>query len=97
MSFGKYFSGGRFVKLGEQTVQSLNITPESIGITPQSLEIDKVDNVKQMPISGGTFTGVAKAQTNTSYTNRQIRNIIYSTIEPTNTDGENGDLWIVYE
>ncbi len=47
--------------------------------------------------SGGTMTGALVAQTNTSYTTRQVRNVILSTSEPTSSDGQNGDIWFVYE
>lgn len=54
-----------------------------------------VDNVKQMPIAGGTFTGVAVAQSNASYTTAQLRNVILSTADP--SGGNNGDIWVKYE
>ena len=46
--------------------------------------------------SGGTMTGILTAQNNTSYTTKQVRNIILSTSEPTSSDGANGDIWIKY-
>ena len=50
-----------------------------------------------LPKSGGTMTGALVAQTNTNYTTRQVRNVILSTSEPTSSDGQNGDIWLVYE
>lgn len=47
-----------------------------------------------MPLSGGAFTGPATAQSNTSYTTAQIRNVILSTADP--SGGNNGDIWIKY-
>ena len=47
-----------------------------------------------MPIAGGTFTGVAKAQVNASYTTAQLRNTILSTADP--SGGSNGYIWIKY-
>ena len=47
-----------------------------------------------MPIAGGTFTGAAIAQTNTSYTTGQLRNVVMSTANP--SGGSNGDIWIKY-
>ena len=44
--------------------------------------------------SGGEFEGIVTAQTNTSYTIRQVRNIILSTSAP--SGGNNGDIWIQY-
>ena len=46
--------------------------------------------------SGGTMTGILTAQNNTSYTTKQVRNVILSTSEPTSSDGANGDIWIKY-
>jgi len=48
-----------------------------------------------MPKSGGTFTGIATAQSNTSYTTPQIRNIVLSTSDP--SGGNNGEIWIKYQ
>jgi hypothetical protein len=64
------------------------------GTTKADVGLGNVDDVKQMPIAGGTFTGVAVAQTNTSYTTRQLRNAILSTSDP--SGGSNGDIWIKY-
>jgi hypothetical protein len=64
------------------------------GTTKSDVGLGNVDNVKQMPIAGGTFMGVAVAQTNTSYTTRQLRNVILSTSDP--SGGSNGDVWIKY-
>lgn len=44
--------------------------------------------------SGGTMTGILTAQSNTSYTTRQVRNIVLSTADP--SGGSNGDIWIRY-
>ena len=46
--------------------------------------------------SGDTMTGQLIAQNNVAYSTAQVRNIILSTSEPTSTDGNNGDIWIVY-
>ena len=50
-----------------------------------------------LPKSGGTMTGKLVAQSNTDYTTKQVRNVVCSTVEPTSSDGANGDLWAVYE
>lgn len=71
-----------------------SFTPSSHTHTPSEAGLGNVDNVKQMPIAGGTFTGVAKAQTNTSYTTAQLRNVVMSTADP--SGGSNGDIWIKY-
>lgn len=46
--------------------------------------------------SGGTMTGVLTAQSNTAYTTRQVRNVILNTTAPSASDGQNGDIWLVY-
>jgi hypothetical protein len=48
-----------------------------------------------MPIAGGTFTGIAYAQSNATLT-RQIRNVIFRTTAPGSGDGSDGDICIVY-
>lgn len=65
--------------------------------TKESIGLGNVDNVKQMPISGGTFTGIAKAYSNTSYTVAQIRNIILSTSDADVNAMQDGDIWIKYK
>lgn len=65
-------------------------------VTKSQVELGNVDNVKQMPLSGGTFTGVAKAQTNTNYTTAQLRNVILSTSNANVNSMNNGDIWIKY-
>ena len=47
--------------------------------------------------SGDTMTGQLVAQNNVAYSTAQVRNIILSTSEPTDSDGANGDIWIVYK
>lgn len=41
------------------------------------------------------MTGALVAQTNTSYTTAQMRNVIISTADP--SGGNNGDIWLKYE
>ena len=49
---------------------------------------------KYLAKSGGTMTGILTAQSNTSYTTKQARNIIISTSDPTLSSMANGDIWI---
>lgn len=60
----------------------------------------KADNVQQlatkMDKAGGEFTGVAVAQSNTSYTIRQLHNIILSPNDADVNAMQNGDIWIKY-
>ena len=64
-----------------------NVTKEQVGLL-------NVDNVKQMPSTGGSFTGITTAASNTSYTVGQLRNVFLSTVNP--TGGQDGDIWIKY-
>lgn len=48
-------------------------------------------------VTGGTLGGVVSAQSNTSYTTKQVRNIILSPQAPSPEAGENGDIWLQYE
>lgn len=49
-----------------------------------------------MPVSGGTMTGVLTAQNNTSYTTKQVRNIILVAEGSSLPSGSNGDICLVY-
>ncbi|WP_391571814.1 hypothetical protein [Cohnella sp.] len=86
--------------LTKQAIESLSPVKTVAGktgivtLTKNDVGLNLVDNVKQMPIAGATFTGIATAQNNTSYTTKQIRNITISTSAP--SGGSNGDVWIRY-
>ena len=43
------------------------------------------------------MTGQLVAQSNTNYTTAQVRNVIMSTDTPSNEQGDNSDVWLVYE
>ena len=58
---------------------------------------DTVARTTKVNKSGDTMTGQLVAQNNVAYSTAQVRNIILSTSEPTSTDGNNGDIWIVYQ
>lgn len=53
----------------------------------------------RLPLTGGTMTGVMYAQTNTSYTTAQVRNIYATTTDLTagSSSLTNGSICIVYE
>jgi len=51
----------------------------------------------RLPKTGGTMTGILTAQSNTSYTIRQVRNIILSTADADVNAMQNGDIWIKYK
>lgn len=74
------------------THENKKTNPHSV--TKAQIGLSNVDDVKQMPIAGGTYTGIAKALPNTSYTVAQLRNVILSTGDP--IGGSNGDIWIKY-
>ena len=46
------------------------------------------------PLASPTFTGTVTAPTNTSYTTRQVRNVVLSTADA--SGGSNGDIWFKY-
>ncbi|WP_017728486.1 hypothetical protein [Halalkalibacterium ligniniphilum] len=64
-------------------------------LNKEKVGLSNVDNTKQMPISGGTFTGVVTAQSNTAYSTRQVRNVTFGTANP--SGGQDGDIYFQYE
>lgn len=46
--------------------------------------------------TGATFTGALVANGASTLTTGQARNIYCSTSEPTSSDGQIGDIWLVY-
>lgn len=68
----------------------------AVTLAKADVGLANVDNVKQMPIAGGTFTGQAIAQANTNYTTAQLRNIILSTADASGT-APNGAVYIKYK
>ncbi len=65
-------------------------------VTKSQVNLGNVDNVKQMPIAGGTFTGMVKAHTNTNYEVAQVRNMILSADNADLNSMNDGDIWIKY-
>ncbi|MGO5075182.1 BppU family phage baseplate upper protein [Clostridium sporogenes] len=68
--------------------------------TQQGKNIKQIEENKnglntKMNKSGGAFTGIAQAYSNTSYSVRQIRNIIISEDEPNVSLMQDGDIWFV--
>jgi hypothetical protein len=74
-----------------------NLTNNPHGTTKTHVQLSNVDNVKQMPIAGGTFTGQAKAQNNTAYTTLQLRNIVLWDGSGSPPATNNGDIILEYE
>ena len=62
-------------------------------------KLEKIDTLSEqkLGINGGVMTGELVAQNKTNYSTKQVRNIIISTADPTESDGDNGDIWIKYE
>ena len=54
-------------------------------------------NISVAPLESPSFTGTPTVSAGTDYTTRKLRNVILSTSEPTSSNGQNGDIWIVYE
>lgn len=71
---------------------NVNITPANIGAAASS-HTHSASN-----ITAGTLGGKVVANTSavSALTDKQIRNITISTAVPTSSDGENGDIWLVY-
>lgn len=60
-----------------------------------TVNTDRLDSYEIITKKGGIMGGILKAQNNTSYTTKQIRNIVYSTGNP--SGGSNGDMWVKYK
>ena len=80
-----------------QLTDSVSSTSITTAATPNSVKqaYDKANAA--LPQTGGTMTGILTAQSNTSYTVRQVRNIILSTADADVGAMQNGDIWIKYK
>ncbi len=59
---------------------------------------DNTHHTDDFVLKGGdTMLGALVAQNNTNYTTFQMRNIIFSTADPDDGLGDNGDIWFKYE
>lgn len=74
----------------EQTLAGL-VTIDALNQIKQDIENKKMDK------SGGQFTGIVKAQSNTQYTTAQLRNLILSPNDANVNAMQNGDIWIKYK
>ena len=75
---------------------STNSTSTTMAATPSAVkEAYDLANAA-VPVSGGTMTGVLTAQNNTSYTTKQVRNIILVAEGSSLPSGSNGDICLVY-
>ena len=75
------------------------LTNDSGYLTSVPAETDPVylqEKSSLAPINSPTFTGIAKVTSNTSYTTKQLRNIIISTADADPAQMGTGDIWIKY-
>lgn len=83
-------------KVSKNTADIININTQLEKNTNQIEENKNGLNTK-MNKSGGAFTGIAQAYSNTSYTVKQVRNIILSPNPADASLMQNGDLWFQYK
>lgn len=74
-------------------ISSLGYTETTTGIT--NLDATLVSTALRK--TAQTLTAAEQAQVKTNLGISQTRNIMFSTSEPTSTDGSDGDIWLVYE
>jgi len=89
------------------TASDIGAIPSSEkGVANGVATLDNDGNLEQMPTAeqvgavsktGGIMTGILTAQSNTSYTVRQVRNIILSAADADVNAMQNGDIWIKYK
>ena len=77
------------VILNGNALTATKATQDGSGNTITSTYLSKTSTSSQ------SMSGILQANNNTSYTTRQVRNIILST-SSTPTGGSNGDIWITY-
>lgn len=90
------------VTTAQTTADGANTKATSLESTVNTLSSDNTTNKNNITSltnnklnkSGGTMTGTLVAQNNTSYTTKQVRNVIISTSSP--SGGSSGDIWIKY-
>lgn len=69
----------------------------AVTLAKADVGLTNVDNVKQLPIAGGTMTGILTAQSNTSYATKQTRNIAIKTgADFTTAELAVGDIGFIY-
>lgn len=76
------------------TTSSLLATTTQTAIDEIVADLGAIDLSTKLNITGGTMTGILVAQNNTSYTTKQVRNIIISTEDAVLESMANGDIWI---
>lgn len=83
----------------ESESTSMAATPYTVHAVREMVrtKADEQHSHRPADINGGRFPEMMQAQTNTDYTTGQLRNIFLSKNSPTNTQGNNGDIWLKYE
>jgi hypothetical protein len=77
------------------TYDAKGLVTSSTSASATDIGLSNVDNVKQLPIAGGTMTGELVAAVTMTATQRQVRNILIGTVDPT-TEGYDGDVYFKY-
>jgi phage-related tail fiber protein len=80
-----------------QLSTSTSSTSTVLAATPSAVKAAYDKANAALPKAGGTMTGILTAQSNTSYTVRQVRNMILSTADADVNAMQNGDVWIKYK
>lgn len=70
-----------------------DIADNAVGDVKLSIDLN-VLSANKLNLAGGTLTGIVEADSNTSYTTKQVRNIIESTSDAVLGSMANGDIWI---
>jgi len=65
-----------------------------LAITGTNTGDQTLSSLGGVAVAGDTMEGVLVGQTNTSYTTRQVRNVVLSTADA--SGGSNGDIWFKY-
>jgi hypothetical protein len=77
-----------------------NVSDEAAGRTAADNSLQSaIDAIEAgyLPLAGGTMTGGAIGHVGTDYTTGRFRNVFLSTAAPGPADGNNGDVWMLYE
>lgn len=89
--------GGKTASDFVQSTDVVDSLTSTDATKPLSAKQGKALQDTKAPLASPTFTGTPKVSANTNYTTAQIRNVIFSTADPTASDGNNGDIWIKYK
>lgn len=88
------YLGGVTSNVQTQLNKKLESAPVTSVNAKTGVVVLSASDVGALPTTGGIMSGILSAQSNTSYTTAQVRNIIISTSNP--SGGNPGDIWIKY-